>query len=968
LALVPPSVGLAFSYVALAFGIFFFAFACKYYVAILLALLGGKGGGNGANSEGGRTNRNRNHRLAERVLNHFGGRSSDLSNEDPPPEGQYEGAEEPFISIHLPFYNERNVARRILEACINLDYSNYEILVVDDSRDETVRILREMSRRRGGPTLKFVHRKDRRGFKGGALSEALKHMDPRTEYVVVFDADFIPPPDILRQFLWYFNRQNGQNGGNNKHRLASRVLNHFNNNRGGGGGDLERRVEEWYEARRVAAVQGYQLHVLNKSENWLTRGVRAEYSGSYMVERTAEEFFGAMKMIAGSVFMVRADVLRRLGWTTSITEDWDLTIRLYLAGYKVVYTPLIQAPAEIPKTVRRLVRQRMRWAEGHTFAVKKYFWRVLRSPMLTLREKLEFLYFAPYYLQSFFFLIGSLCWLVAEALGQHPSFWTATLGWGLVLSNLFALPLMGLTGLFLEYSALQDFRGILSFIALSYIITPFQAYAALKGLLEKEEGTWIRTLKTGTITDRILRVRLRKIFGWVSPRRKRSSEERREGRRGRSSTLALILLLIMSAALASMSLMALSTPTQPQPTGEEVLNLEYLDVPVNISGVLTHRVLTLRPSSELGGGIHNDVWEPSNEGWRRVWVFYLDVPLEQDYVLTGEMDYVLYLHASRAGEVSLKFVLYDVGEDGASHKIKEDKFRGVKIGAEPGGLLNLTGGRVREYTLSPGHRIRVEVYVKGHRGVAYFLEYGSTSRPSCIRLHHLPVRRTYLSLEYSPTPVTVCNTMTNRYMTHPDFTDLGEAAHVDSLTVEDRRWHRAWSFYLYGPLEEAYTLNGRLVYRLYLHADRECWAALAIGLYDVDEVGRSERVGFSLFVRRLEGHSTERPLILVTQILRSHTFKSGHTLKIAIWIKSLRVGDMGSGAVGDEGRGPHHPISWKMEPVTYYLEYDSKERDSRVGFPGIVLPERLLPLLPLAPLIPALVWKMSVLKGGRRDE
>ena len=521
--------GGVFSYMALAFGLLFFAFACKYYVAILIALLWGKGPEKGAGNERAPVHRTPNHRLTNRVLSHFRGGSSDLSGGDGSIGGQYEGVEEPFVSIHLPFYNEKNVARRILEACINLEYGNYEVLVIDDSRDETVEILREMSRKRARPTLKFIHRKDRRGFKGGALSEALKYMDPRAEYVAVFDADFIPPPDILRQFLWYFGAQDEYSDGNNVHRLASRVLKYFNDRRDGGRSeDLEKGVERGYEGRRVAAVQGYQLHVLNKSENWLTRGVRAEYSGSYMVERTAEEFFGAMKMIAGSVFMVRADVLRRLGWTTSITEDWDLTLRLYLSGYKVLYTPLVQAPGEIPTTVGRLVRQRMRWAEGHTFAVKKYFRRVLRSPMITLREKLEFLYFTPYYLQSFFFLLGSLLWLVAELLGQHPFFWSETSGWFLVLINFLALPLMGLTGLFLEQSVLEDFKGILSFIALSYIITPFQAYAAFKGLVRQEEGTWIRTLKTGTITDRILRVRLRKVFGWISPRRSSGEKERGE--------------------------------------------------------------------------------------------------------------------------------------------------------------------------------------------------------------------------------------------------------------------------------------------------------------------------------------------------------------------------------------------------------------------------------------------------------
>ena len=540
------SIGLIFAYIALTFGIALFIYACKYYGSIILVLLKGKSARDEFNNLENYINNN--HKASDTAPDHFGG-CSDLADESVSSEGRNDGVNEPFISIHLPFYNEKNVARRVLDACGNLDYSNYEVLVVDDSRDETVKILRDINRRRGVPTLKFIHRKERRGFKGGALSEALRHMDPRTEYVVVFDADFIPPPDILRKFLWYFDMRMEHNEVN--HGLASRVLNIFNNHKNGDGGELEERVKGWYEARRVAGVQGYQLHVLNKSENWLTKGVRAEFSGSYMVERVAEEAFGAMKMIAGSVFMLRADILRRLGWTTSITEDWDLTLRLYLSGYKVVYTPLIQAPAEIPTTIPRLMRQRMRWAEGHTFAVKKYFWRVLRSPMLTLREKLEFLYFAPYYLQSLFFLMGSLCWLMAELLGQHPLFWNASLGCCLLLMNLFALPLMGLTGLFLESSILEDCEGILYFIALTYILAPFQAYAALKGLLEKEEGTWIRTPKTGKITDKIRRVRLRKVFEWVLPTKRLSSEKMKRLERGiQSSTIALIFLLT-SALIAT---------------------------------------------------------------------------------------------------------------------------------------------------------------------------------------------------------------------------------------------------------------------------------------------------------------------------------------------------------------------------------------------------------------------------------
>jgi cellulose synthase/poly-beta-1,6-N-acetylglucosamine synthase-like glycosyltransferase len=426
-----------------------------------------------------------------------------------------------FVSIHLPFYNEKNVADRILKACTSLDYENYEVIVADDSIDETVEILKKWE---DHPKVKVTHRESRKGWKGGALNEALKRMDPRAEYVMVFDADFVPPSDIIQQFLPYFgNNTNGNHNGNNGNNHLNG--NHSNGNNGTVSKDEYQRIieklEQWYEKRELAVVQGYQWHYLNAGENWLTKGIRAEYSSSYVIERTSQELIGSMKMIAGSVFMIKADIIKKHTWSTSMTEDWELTLRLYLDGYKVSYTPYIQAPAECPSTIPQLAKQRMRWAEGHTFNAKKYFWEVLRSPKISTREKLEFAYYAPYYLQSFIFLIGTFFWFLSETMHQYLPFWTQVFGWSLLLSNLLALPFMGLVGLFLERNVRRDFAGILSFIVMSYILVPFQAYASLKGLLEKKEGgTWIRTLKTGKITEALTKLRLGRVWRELMPRRK----------------------------------------------------------------------------------------------------------------------------------------------------------------------------------------------------------------------------------------------------------------------------------------------------------------------------------------------------------------------------------------------------------------------------------------------------------------
>ncbi|MBU0708419.1 glycosyltransferase, partial [Patescibacteria group bacterium] len=281
-----------------------------------------------------------------------------------------------------------------------------------------------------------------------------------------------------------------------------------------------------------------------------------EYSGSYLIERPARELTGGLKIIHGSVYMARKEAIKEVGWGTSITEDFELTLKLYEKGYKVVFTPYVQAPAECVSTLKRLFRQRMRWAEGHSNNVRKMYRRLMfghwktenrgqkteerkrtvgfLSPSSVFRrqsspngrtwvpsslsfiEKLEFLYLSPYYLQAALFLVGNISWLIAELVFRvRLPFWTSIWGWSMVLTNLFALPLMNAVGLYIEESEKKDYAGILSFIALCYLVVPFQAYASVKGFLEKEEGTWFRTPKTGNITFSLAKsqfARLIKIF------------------------------------------------------------------------------------------------------------------------------------------------------------------------------------------------------------------------------------------------------------------------------------------------------------------------------------------------------------------------------------------------------------------------------------------------------------------------
>src|SRR3989344_2008534 len=387
------ALGIVFASIALICGTFFLLYSMKYYITLAVVLSFSQGE---ATYNRGQTTKGK---ILGWILGNLANAGLRPTRTSGPvgltPDLSHITLEKyPFISVHIPFYNEKKVVERSIQAAVNFDYKgDYEVILCDDSTDETTQIIANYLKSqapniksqtgddwkltqgevRPGVVVKHIHRSSRAGFKGGALELARKLTDPRAEFVSVFDADFVPYPDTLTLFLKYFLASSGTldfkkvTGGNKNTNHQSLITNH----------------------NPIAAVQGYQWHVLNKSENWITRGVRSEYSGSYVIERSGTELYGGLKQISGSVYMIRKDVLEEVGWGTSITEDFQLTLKLYEKGYKVVYTPYIQAPAECVSTIKRLVRQRMRWAEGHSFNIRRMFLPLLRSKNLTTPEKLE---------------------------------------------------------------------------------------------------------------------------------------------------------------------------------------------------------------------------------------------------------------------------------------------------------------------------------------------------------------------------------------------------------------------------------------------------------------------------------------------------------------------------------------------------------------------------------------------------
>jgi len=121
-------------------------------------------------------------------------------------------------------------------------------------------------------------------------------------------------------------------------------------------------------------------------------------------------------------------------------------------------------------------------------------------------------------------VVGTIAWLMSEIVFHaHVPGWTAVLGWSLLFSNVFALPLMNLGGLILEEAPARDLQGVWGALVLSFALVPFQGWAAAKGLFGKDEGPWFRTPKTGRVTDEVHHLRrLNLLRRWLlGPRARR---------------------------------------------------------------------------------------------------------------------------------------------------------------------------------------------------------------------------------------------------------------------------------------------------------------------------------------------------------------------------------------------------------------------------------------------------------------
>ncbi|MBI1331085.1 MAG: glycosyltransferase [Alphaproteobacteria bacterium] len=258
----------------------------------------------------------------------------------------------PRVSIHVPCYNEPpDMVMATLDGLAALDYDNFEVLLIDNNtKDEAVWKPVEAHCARLGARFRFFHFDKVEGFKAGALNEAMAVTDPAAQYIAVIDSDYCVEPYWLRRAMPLF------------------------------------------ASPEVAVVQGPQDY-RDGTEGLFKTMCFEEYRGFFhigMVERNEHDAI----IQHGTMTIVRKNALEEVGgWSTwCITEDTELGLKLFEAGYSAAYIPESMGRGLTPDTLAAFMSQRHRWVYGAMQIMKRHAGAIfLGRTRLTWAQRYQFL-------------------------------------------------------------------------------------------------------------------------------------------------------------------------------------------------------------------------------------------------------------------------------------------------------------------------------------------------------------------------------------------------------------------------------------------------------------------------------------------------------------------------------------------------------------------------------------------------
>lgn len=249
----------------------------------------------------------------------------------------------PFVSIIVPAYNEGVTIFDSVSSLLQLDYPNFEIIIVNDgSTDDTAQQAEKlvgMHKGKYGNTIKVTLINKKNGGKSKALNTGIQYS--KAEFVLCMDGDSILSPETLKLGIRHFQHP------------------------------------------EIGAVAG-NVKVVNR-KNLITKLQALEYVEGLNMARNAQSLMKSVNIIPGPIGIFRKKAIIAAGWYSSDTfaEDADLTLKISEAGWKIVYEPMAISYTEAPEKLYNLLKQRYRWTRGILQSLRKHK-KILFDPISNL--------------------------------------------------------------------------------------------------------------------------------------------------------------------------------------------------------------------------------------------------------------------------------------------------------------------------------------------------------------------------------------------------------------------------------------------------------------------------------------------------------------------------------------------------------------------------------------------------------
>lgn len=359
----------------------------------------------------------------------------------------------PSCSILIPAHNEERVISHTLEAMLNLDYpaKKLKIIVINDgSKDATGEIVGRFVQR--DPRVELFNVPEGEGGRGKSRALNLAMSRVQSETVAIYDADNTPEPDALRY-------------------LVAQLLVH----------------------PELGAVLG-KFRTVNKDATLLTRFINIETLSFQSMLQAGRWQMHNIATLPGTNFVMWTKVIRELnGWDeNALTEDSELSIRMYQHGYKIKFLPYAVTYEQEPQEWKVWARQRMRWVRGNNYVIGKFFRhipqfknrRLAFDVLYTL--SLYYVFFIAILVSDILFLLGAFNLVTIALPGPYTFVW-------IMAFVLFIVEIL----LAITYDGEDNLKNVGLIVLMYFTYCQFWIYIVVKALyleyIKKKPKVWDKT-------------------------------------------------------------------------------------------------------------------------------------------------------------------------------------------------------------------------------------------------------------------------------------------------------------------------------------------------------------------------------------------------------------------------------------------------------------------------------------------